>query len=251
VSFGEAKKTKTALDGEAGFDALAQSGASAAGVSGSAMLSGAKTDITGKSAETPSFVQAQVTTGSMAQDRIASASLAGISSNIRNFAAQGQGGEIRVKLHPENLGELHLRVVTDGKQVGIQIQASDEKAKKILEESLSDLKDSLSKHQLSLGTVDFAVGNTQGTFSSDMGNDARQNQTHNPFGGMQDMMNGGGDRSNQWSGAQDGAQTREGWNASSLRTAVPGGRAATQMASASSNSSGAGVATSRRLDVRA
>lgn len=252
ANLGDAKKPKLTIGEDAGFDALAQSGASAAGVSGSAMLSGTGTQVTGKSAEGQTSMQAQVTTGSMAQDRIASASLAGMSSNIRNFTAQG-GGEIRVKLHPENLGELHLRIVTDGKQVGLHVQASDDKAKKILEESLSDLKDSLSKHQLSLGTVDFTVGQAQGTFSSDMGNDSRQNQSQQSFNGnMQDMMNGNGNHSNSWSGAQDGAGTREGWNGSPLRTSVPGGRMAAQAAGGSQvgRSAVAGVAT-RRLDIRA
>jgi flagellar hook-length control protein FliK len=251
ANLGEVKKSKLGIGGDAGFDALAQNGASAAGVSGSAILSGARTEVIGKPIEGQTSMQAQVTTGSMAQDRIASASLAGMSSNIRNITSQG-GGEIRVKLHPENLGELHLRIVTDGKQVGIHVQASDDKARKILEESLSDLKDSLSKHQLSLGTVDFSVGQAQGTFSSDMGNDSRQNPSHPSFGGnMQDMMNSNGNQSNHWSGAQDGAAAREGWNGSPLRTAMPGGRMAAQASASQVGMSSAGGVASRRLDIRA
>jgi len=255
ANLGEVKKAKSALGGEDGFDALSQSGAAASGISGSTLLNGMRTEVTGKSAEAPGFVQAQVTTGSMAQDRIASASLAGISSNIRNFSAQG-GGEIRVKLHPENLGELHLRIVTDGKQVGLHVQATDDKARKILEESLSDLKESLSKHQLSLGQVDFSVGQAQGAFSGDMSGDSKQKPSHQSFGSfngnMQDMMNSGGNQSNGWAGAQDGSAAREGWNGSPLRTAMPGGRVAAQAAGASRTglSSAGGVAT-RRLDIRA
>ncbi|MFL5813528.1 MAG: flagellar hook-length control protein FliK, partial [Bdellovibrionia bacterium] len=249
---GEVKKTKLAIGGETGFDAFAQNGAAATGVSGSAMLSGTGTQVTGKSVEGQTSMQAQVTTGSMAQDRIASASLAGMSSNIRNITSQG-GGEIRVKLHPENLGELHLRIVTDGKQVGIHVQASDDKARKILEESLSDLKDSLSKHQLSLGSVDFAVGQAQGTFSSDMGNDSRQSQSQQSFSGnMQDMMNGNGNQSNnQWAGAQDGSAARESWNGSPLRTAMPGARMATQAGASQVGMNSAGGVATRRLDIRA
>jgi flagellar hook-length control protein FliK len=248
---GEVKKTKLAIGGDTGFDAFAQNGA-AAGVSGSAMLSGARTEVTGKSVEGQTSMQAQVTTGSMAQDRIASASLAGMSSNIRNITSQG-GGEIRVKLHPENLGELHLRIVTDGKQVGIHVQASDDKARKILEESLSDLKDSLSKHQLSLGSVDFSVGQAQGTFSSDMGNDSRQNQSQQSFSGnMQDMMNSNGNQSNnRWAGAQDGSAARESWNGSPLRTAMPGARMATQAGASQAGMNSAGGVATRRLDIRA
>jgi flagellar hook-length control protein FliK len=255
VKPGELKKTK-------GFDPLAKNEAQAASVSGSAMLNGARMEGThssvAKPAEGQSLVQAQVTTGSMSQDRIASASLAGISSNIRNFTAQG-GGEMRVKLHPENLGELHLRVVTDGKQVGLQIHASDDKARKILEESLSDLKDSLSKHQLSLGQVEFSVSQAQGAFSSDLGNDSRQNPSQSSLGGnMQDMMNsanGGFNQSQSWgggAGAQDSSAARDGWNSSSLRTAMPNGRNAARVADASlrGGSSAGGVAT-RRLDIRA
>jgi hypothetical protein len=252
AQLGEVKKTKLATGGDAGFDAFAQNGAAATGVSGSAMLSGTGTQVTGKPVEGQTSMQAQVTTGSMAQDRIASASLAGMSSNIRNLSTQG-GGEIRVKLHPENLGELHLRIVTDGKQVGLHVQASDDKARKILEESLSDLKDSLSKHQLSLGSVDFAVGQAQGTFSSDMGGDSRQNQSHPSFNGnMQDMMNSNGNQSNgHWAGAQDGSAARENWNGSPLRTAMPGGRMAAQAGSSQVGMDSAGGVASRRLDIRA
>jgi hypothetical protein len=250
AQLGEVKKTKLGIGSDAGFDAFSQNGATV-GVSSSAMLSGTGAQVTGKSIEGQTSMQAQVTTGSMAQDRIASASLAGMSSNIRNITSQG-GGEIRVKLHPENLGELHLRIVTDGKQVGIHVQASDDKARKILEESLSDLKDSLSKHQLSLGSVDFAVGQAQGAFSSDMGGDSRQNQSHQSFSGnMQDMMNSNGNHSNAWSGAQDGSAARESWNGSPLRTAMPGGRMAAQASVSQSGTNSAGGVASRRLDIRA
>jgi hypothetical protein len=246
---GELKKHRLESGEDSDFNSLT-AGASTAGLSGSAMLNGAKADVAAKAAGGQTSMRADVTTGSMAQDRIASSSVQAMSTNIRSMASNGQGGEMRIRLNPDNLGEIQLRVVTDGRQVGLHVQASDEKAKKILEQSLSDLKDSLSKHQLSLAHVDFAVAHPQGAFSSDMGTDSRQNPSHQSFGGMHDMMNNGHgeQRSNSWAGTQEGNRARESWNGGSLRTAMPG-RAAARVASVGPKEIG-GVA-SRRLDIRA
>jgi flagellar hook-length control protein FliK len=83
-----------------------------------------------------------------------------MSSQIQSLSIKG-GGEMRVRLKPENLGELNLRVIANGNHVGLQIQASDERAKKIIEESLGYLKESLSAQKLSLGQVDLTVVGSQ------------------------------------------------------------------------------------------
>ena len=53
----------------------------------------------------------QVVPGAMAQDHLAHDAILNMSTGIRNMSATG-GGEMRIRLKPENLGELHLRVVS-------------------------------------------------------------------------------------------------------------------------------------------
>ena len=71
-----------------------------------------------------------VVAGSMSKDRLTTESVSGIAQSIRQLS---NGGEVRIRLKPDHLGELHLKVTTGGKtgsDVGLQIQASDSRAKK-------------------------------------------------------------------------------------------------------------------------
>ncbi len=119
-------------------------------------------------------MSAQVVPGAMAQKRISTDGLIGIGTGIHRLTAQG-GGEFRVRLKPDNLGELTIRVIANGNQVGLKIQASDDRAKKILEDSMSYLKESLSGQNLSLNSVDLTVAR------NDLGSDSRQNQSGPSF----------------------------------------------------------------------
>ena len=112
----------------------------------------------------------QVVPGSMAQDQLAHDAILNMSTGIRNMSAQG-GGEMRIRLKPENLGELHLRVVSQGGEIGIHIQASDDKAKKILQDSLGSLKDGLASQNLTLGKVAIEVASS-GSGGHGMHNDS-------------------------------------------------------------------------------
>lgn len=148
--------------------------------------------------------------GKMSQDRLSTESLMGISAGIKNLGASGHG-EIRVRLKPENLGELHLRVTTRGSVVGLQIQASDERAKIILEESMRHLKDSLTAQHLTLGPVDLSVSQFQSSQNSsgstDMpGNQGSGPQPHSDFLGqnMRDANQGRNqERSGTWTEGGD------------------------------------------------
>ena len=150
---------------------------------------------------------------------------------------------MRVKLHPENLGELHVRVITSGNQVGLQIQASDEKAKKILEESMSHLKDSLASHSLALGSIEVTVA-PQSSSSGEMKQEHQQSR--------QDMM--GQSQSNMNQSGQGGSQNSYG----SVENDVAGGRSSMRamggsaaLSSRAAESSRPSVAANGRLDVRA
>jgi len=185
-------------------------------------------------------VTGHVTKGAMSQDRLSSEALTGISAGIRNLSPQG-GGEMRIRLKPENLGELHVRVVTNGNgNVGLQIQASDEKAKKILEESMGSLKESLASHQLSLMSVDLSVTSARnGSGLSDF--NSNQNSSS---GFQQDLMssNRGNENGRSWNESSNrGSSSRETYGGSDARPAL---------ATAARTSNG-NYSSSGRLDVMA
>lgn len=129
----------------------------------------------------PAEVTGHVVKGSMSQERLSSESLLGLSTQMRNLAAKG-GGDIRIRLKPENLGELHVRVMTNGRDVGLQIQATDEKAKRILEESLGSLKDGLASQNLTLGKVDLSVAGAKNL--ADSGNQSQNHQAQSGWMGQ-------------------------------------------------------------------
>lgn len=77
-------------------------------------------------------------------------------ANIKEIMSQAQvlikngGGEMKVKMTPEGLGELQMKVsVVDGK-VSVQMMTESREAKAAIESSLADLKTSLSAQKLSV-----------------------------------------------------------------------------------------------------
>lgn len=68
------------------------------------------------------------------------------------FLAKKGGGEMKVQLRPDGLGEVSMSVKVQDGQVSVQLITESGDAKKLLENGLSDLKTSLQSHQLDLGT---------------------------------------------------------------------------------------------------
>lgn len=127
----------------------------------------------------PVQVTGHVTQGAMTRERLSSESLVGLTTGIRDLSKQG-GGEIRLRLKPESLGELNLRIVTRGNEVGLKIQASDPAAKKVIEESIQYLKESLASNSLQLTRFDVQVAGS-GSMSSQMQNQGGGNQNAQDF----------------------------------------------------------------------
>ena len=84
---------------------------------------------------------------------------ASIDSNVREVMNQAKylvtagGGEMTVKMTPEGMGEVNLKVMLDNGKINIEMNAQDKSVKKMLEESLSDLKSSLATHQMRIEHV--------------------------------------------------------------------------------------------------
>jgi flagellar hook-length control protein FliK len=77
-----------------------------------------------------------------------------IASQVNLLGQARQDGEIKIRLRPDHLGELQMSIRTQGQNVSVQIKAQNEDAKRIIEDSISSLRDHLSIHQLALASVD-------------------------------------------------------------------------------------------------
>lgn len=158
-------------------------------------------------------VTGHVVKGTMSRDRLSSESLAGITTGLRDIGANG-GGEMRIRLNPDNLGELHVKVSTSGNHVSLQIQASDGSAKKVIEESMGYLKDSLASHSMTLGKVDVSVASAHSSHYSGGGFD---HNDPSQAGRQWDANSSAGqDRGNRagWERAEEGVNGR-------MRSAIP------------------------------
>lgn len=84
---------------------------------------------------------------------------ADVQQNVKEIISQAQflakkgGGEMKVKLNPEGMGELNLKVKIVNGQVNVEMVTSSDSAKKILEKGLGELKESLASHQLHLDSI--------------------------------------------------------------------------------------------------
>ena len=60
---------------------------------------------------------------------------------------------MHLKMSPDGLSEVHLKVILNDGRVNIEIQTQDRTLKKLIEESLSELKSGLSNQQLKVDHV--------------------------------------------------------------------------------------------------
>lgn len=78
-------------------------------------------------------------------------------SEQADLMVQKGGGEIKVRLQPEGLGEILLKVRTKGANVHLEMVAENSEAKRLIENGLSDLKANLAHHKLSVENVKVEV----------------------------------------------------------------------------------------------
>jgi flagellar hook-length control protein FliK len=76
--------------------------------------------------------------------------------------AKKDGGEMKIKLHPESMGEIHLKVETVNDDVKIKIMTANKNVKGILESQIPTLKENLSAQNLNLSKVDVNVNLNSG-----------------------------------------------------------------------------------------
>ncbi len=80
-------------------------------------------------------------------------------TNVNEILKQAQylvkqgGGEVSVRMSPEGMGEVHLKVMLDNGKMNLELNAQDKNIQKLIQDNLSDLKSSLAAHQISVEHV--------------------------------------------------------------------------------------------------
>ncbi len=72
------------------------------------------------------------------------------------------GGEIKMKLNPEGLGEVHLKVVLNEGKVDVQLMTDSQQAKKAIESELHSLKAVIAEHKMDLRDIKVDVSQNLG-----------------------------------------------------------------------------------------
>lgn len=84
--------------------------------------------------------------------------------NVQELIKQAQivlkrgGGEMKLEMKPEGLGQVHLRVAVENGQVNVQMLTENDAAKKLIEKGLHELKASLSAQQLQVDNLKVDIG---------------------------------------------------------------------------------------------
>lgn len=121
-------------------------------------------------------------------------------TNINEIMNQAQylvkkgGGEVTVKMSPEGLGEVHLKVVLQDGKLNVDIQTQNKDAKKLIEESLSDLKSGLAAQRLSvehvkIDTVNATNADNNMQFQSNLNQGGSEGQMREFWNDFQSNMN--------------------------------------------------------------
>lgn len=102
------------------------------------------------------------------------------------------GGEMKVTMHPEGLGEVAMRVTVEKGKVGVQMITESDEAKKLIERQLGDLKASLSNSHLHLDTVKVDTATNLGKQLEQQYHDAQRQQAHMQWEQFRQNQPGGG-----------------------------------------------------------
>jgi hypothetical protein len=141
---------------------------------------------------------------------------------------------------------MNVRVLTRGNDVRLQIRASDEGAKKIIEESMVHLKDRLASQNLTLGRVELSVGQLgqQAATGQEAKGDNGQQFQQNP--GQQDWTQGSANQTSQGSTHGQGGGNSGRWSEDGSDSFGRQGASRAQSASAALQAMGAAGSARQR-----
>lgn len=101
-------------------------------------------------------------------------------ANVKELIRQAQlaikkgGGEIKMDLKPEGIGQLHLKVSVENGQVNVQMLTENDASKRLLEKGLQELKSNLAAHELKVDTMKVDVGQELKKHMDNSGDQARE-----------------------------------------------------------------------------
>jgi len=146
---------------------------------------------------------AALAAGKTGEADVSQASIQQIMKQAQYMIKKG-GGESKIQMSPEGLGQLHMKVVVNEGKVNLEMTAETKEAKKALEGSLNDLRSSLGQHKLTVDQVKVDVGNQLASDNREGNKDSQQQQ--------QKQMDMNRDQRNQtrefWSEFQNQGQSR-------------------------------------------
>ncbi|MDY0212629.1 MAG: flagellar hook-length control protein FliK [Desulfuromonadaceae bacterium] len=77
-----------------------------------------------------------------------------------NLHARGDSSIVTVRLHPEELGELNIRMVMEGDQLKLQIQAQNQQVREILEQNFPRLRSAMEEQGVTVEDFHVSLGNS-------------------------------------------------------------------------------------------
>lgn len=89
------------------------------------------------------------------------------------------GGDVKVILQPEGLGEVAMKVSVNGDKVNVEMITESDAAKKILEKGMADLKHHLQASQLNLESIKVDTASNMGQQLEQQYQDAQRQQAFN------------------------------------------------------------------------
>lgn len=108
-------------------------------------------------------------TGDMSRDGMRDTMVPRMAHNISYIAKRG-GGQLTMTIHPKELGEVQLKVSTNGRDVEIKIVAQNADVANALRSGAGELADALSTQKLNVANIDIsAKSGASGEFPSDGG----------------------------------------------------------------------------------
>lgn len=132
-------------------------------------------------------------------DKLAAQAAKGLAAALR----QG-GGSVTMRLHPEDLGELRVRVEMAGGHVGASFQVGNAQAQRLLGKTLDDLRSALEARGLSVDRLDVHLTDHAGHTPDQAGRDGGANHS---FGGA-DHRGGAGPEAHTGGGQSWAGQER-------------------------------------------
>lgn len=113
-----------------------------------------------------------------------------------NISVQKNGGEVRMKLNPDNLGELVIKLTIENGSVKADIRAESIEIKHLIEADSSMLKEALGAHGLSLKECTIGVNRAEQSLSN---NEDRWTREHSNNGSREN-----GREQSGWQGRNEG-----------------------------------------------